>query len=63
MIFAVDGKWSEWTEFTQCSETCIGGIKKRTRTCLPPTNGGEPCAGEDIEIVDCPRPGKRIFHR
>ena len=58
--YSVDGKWSEWTEFTPCSETCIGGVKKRTRTCTPPANGGKPCSGEAMEIVDCPRPGKQF---
>lgn len=33
---AIDGNYSEWTTWSDCSETCGGGSKKRTRTCTNP---------------------------
>merc|ERR1712142_521468 len=29
--------WTAWTEYTECSETCDGGVQSRTRT--------RPCIG------------------
>ena len=55
---AIDGNYTEWSEWSECSVTCNGGVRSRTRTCSNPApkNGGENCvsrfgAGEDFE--DC----------
>ncbi|CAH1796574.1 unnamed protein product [Owenia fusiformis] len=41
----VDGGWTEWPKFTDCSQTCGPGQKIRVRMCSnPPTSGnGKPC--------------------
>lgn len=53
----VNGNYTEWSEFTECSKTCDGGQKSRRRACTnpPPQNGGKDCEGlgQDIEYVDC----------
>ena len=32
----INGNWSKWGEFTECSRSCGGGIRKRFRTCDDP---------------------------
>jgi len=43
----IDGGWSEWSNYSECSRSCEGGVHYRERTCTnpPAQNGGEPCAG------------------
>ncbi|CAH1795922.1 unnamed protein product [Owenia fusiformis] len=45
----VDGMWSGWSDYGECSEICGGGIKTRTRTCNnpPPSGNGLLCEGFD----------------
>ena len=54
-ICPVDGKLSEWTEFSACDKACGGGKQFRTRQCNnpPPVFGGKPCEGETKEEKDC----------
>lgn len=53
----MNGNYSEWSEFTECSTTCEGGQRRRSRTCTnpPPRNGGKDCKdlGRDVEYIDC----------
>uniref|UniRef100_A0A182VQ07 Uncharacterized protein n=1 Tax=Anopheles minimus TaxID=112268 RepID=A0A182VQ07_9DIPT len=51
----VDGGWSEWTRWSQCSKSCGKGIKSRKRYCNNPAPkaGGKPCVGENIEHTQC----------
>ncbi|XP_035696727.1 uncharacterized protein LOC118430123 [Branchiostoma floridae] len=58
-----DGRWSEWSEWGQCSVSCGGGIANRTRACDNPAPGwgGRDCEGNDTEIQGCgsdPCPGE-----
>ncbi|XP_074753624.1 SCO-spondin-like [Athene noctua] len=39
----VDGAWSEWTTWSNCTGGC-GGVRLRQRDCRPPQNGGRHCA-------------------
>jgi len=52
---SVDGGWTEYTEWTECSASCGGGIQSRTRSCdnPPPAFGGAPCAGDAMDTQQC----------
>ena len=43
--FTIDGNYTEWTEWSECSASCGGGSHQRTRQCTrpPPKHGGLDC--------------------
>ncbi|CAG5863670.1 unnamed protein product [Menidia menidia] len=51
----VDGHWSEWSPWEECSRTCDQGNRTRTRTCSnpPAQNGGRTCEGKAVEVIMC----------
>ncbi|XP_007935886.1 hemicentin-1 [Orycteropus afer afer] len=51
----VDGKWSEWSSWEECTRSCGRGNQTRTRTCNTPLaqHGGRPCEGNAVEIIMC----------
>uniref|UniRef100_A0A8C9R6U4 Hemicentin-1 n=1 Tax=Scleropages formosus TaxID=113540 RepID=A0A8C9R6U4_SCLFO len=51
----VDGSWSEWTAWEECSSTCGQGNRTRVRTCSnpPAQHGGRPCEGKAVEAIVC----------
>uniref|UniRef100_A0A8C2MET6 Hemicentin-1 n=1 Tax=Cricetulus griseus TaxID=10029 RepID=A0A8C2MET6_CRIGR len=51
----VDGHWSEWSFWEECTRSCGHGNQTRTRTCSNPSaqHGGRPCEGPAIEIIMC----------
>ncbi|NXL77816.1 HMCN1 protein, partial [Leptocoma aspasia] len=51
----VDGSWSEWGLWEECSRTCGQGNRTRSRTCTnpPAQHGGKPCEGSALESVMC----------
>ncbi|XP_060630493.2 hemicentin-1 isoform X1 [Anolis sagrei] len=51
----VDGNWSEWSSWEECSTTCGQGNKTRIRTCSSPSaqHGGKLCDGHAVESVMC----------
>ncbi|XP_021375993.1 coadhesin-like [Mizuhopecten yessoensis] len=60
----INGSWSSWQPWSDCSTTCGGGIKNRTRVCdnPAPEHRGLDCDGHDFESsscskVTCPPPG------
>lgn len=62
-LFLVNGKWSPWSIFGQCTKTCGGGVKHRSRKCdnPAPANGGKNCRGPSKQSHECntfPCPGK-----
>ncbi|XP_055875980.1 netrin receptor UNC5C-like isoform X3 [Biomphalaria glabrata] len=54
----VNGGWSEWTEWSDCSATCGKGKQRRSRSCTNPApyNTGLPCEGEQQQSVTCSNP-------
>ncbi|XP_039667627.1 hemicentin-1 [Perca fluviatilis] len=51
----VDGNWSEWSLWEECSRTCGQGNRTRVRTCSnpPAQHGGRPCEGKAVEVIMC----------
>merc|ERR1712055_890498 len=49
----VDGVWSSWSAWSDCSAPCGGGIQTATRTCTPPQHGGQDCQGSSSEEQTC----------
>ncbi|XP_065673062.1 A disintegrin and metalloproteinase with thrombospondin motifs adt-1-like [Hydra vulgaris] len=42
--------WSDWSIWSNCSVSCGGGTKSRTRICLDPFKS---CVGNTTDITDC----------
>jgi len=69
MVYAVDGHWSSWSEWTPCSADCGEGLETRSRTCTDPypQHGGRPCQGLELESMPCIKrtncPGMFSKHR
>ena len=58
LLLKVDGRWAEWGPWSTCSKSCVGedkvpGQKTRSRECIPPQNGGNPCDGEAEDTEVC----------
>ena len=51
----VNGGYSPWVSWSDCSETCGRGISERKRICdkPEPKNGGNPCIGAQHEVKEC----------
>ncbi|XP_068081375.1 hemicentin-1 isoform X2 [Anabrus simplex] len=51
----IHGGWSEWSDWTSCSESCGRGTRRRYRKCDNPTPmyGGQPCLGSDAQQEYC----------
>ncbi|CAJ0935639.1 unnamed protein product, partial [Mesorhabditis belari] len=56
----IDGGWSEWTGWSECSDPCNNGHRSRTRYCISPrpSGGGLQCFGQDFELEQCSDPTK-----
>uniref|UniRef100_A0A4W5N9A2 Complement factor properdin n=1 Tax=Hucho hucho TaxID=62062 RepID=A0A4W5N9A2_9TELE len=54
-ICSVDGSWSQWGGWSECSAPCGGGVKLRMRQCdnPAPQSGGRGCAGMSEQQREC----------
>lgn len=52
---AVNGQYTNWSQWGACSAKCGGGTQERSRTCTnpPPSSGGAPCQGDAMERQPC----------
>jgi len=52
---SLDGGWSEYSEWSDCSSECGPGIQTRERTCTEPEplGAGKDCVGESTETKTC----------
>ena len=65
-MYVVNGGWSEWSPWTDCSLTCDIGQRTRYRLCdsPSPSNGGQNCSFDsssglqtvNCKVDDCPSP-------
>lgn len=60
----INGAWTDWSAWGECSVACGGGTQSRTRTCTnpAPSNGGTECQGDAVQsqgcnMEPCPIPG------
>ncbi|KAM4722858.1 hemicentin-1 [Rhinophrynus dorsalis] len=51
----VDGNWSEWSPWEECSRSCGSGKRTRIRSCNDPPaqEGGKSCDGKALEVAVC----------
>ena len=54
-VNSVNGGWSVWSDFGQCSVTCGIGLKTQHRTCTNPAPafGGTQCDGDQHQDSIC----------
>ena len=62
---SVNGGWTSYSVWSDCTKTCGTGTQTRTRTCTNPApqHGGADCTGNDEEIQTCnthPCPSKKL---
>ena len=50
----MNGGWSNWSDYSDCSVTCGKGTIARSRTCTNPAPVGIGfCVGGSVEYIDC----------
>ena len=54
-VCSVDGGWSDYGPWSNCTESCGGGKQNRNRTCNNPVpkHGGKKCADSDTDERKC----------
>jgi hypothetical protein len=58
LISQVDGAWSDWSSWAECSVSCGTGLRSRDRRCENPAPrlDGLTCPGERMESEQCALP-------
>ncbi|CAC5382235.1 Coadhesin,Hemicentin-1,Mucin-like protein,Thrombospondin-1 [Mytilus coruscus] len=51
----VDGRWTEWSAWSDCPVTCSGEDLIRSRSCTNPSpeNKGKECEGSNSDVMSC----------
>ena len=51
----INGGWSSWNQWSDCSAKCGKGYQRRQRSCTNPAplNGGSSCGGEKKQEIQC----------
>ncbi|XP_056015238.1 SCO-spondin-like [Ostrea edulis] len=54
-VCPTDGNWASWSSYGDCSMTCGGGKRERSRSCTNPApkDGGEDCPGSSVSSQSC----------
>ena len=65
-VVLVNGGWSSWLNWNNCTVSGGGCISTRSRDCInpAPSNGGSLCFGDSVESRVCNRnrcPGNQIL--
>ncbi|CAK8676046.1 unnamed protein product [Clavelina lepadiformis] len=45
--------WSTWQQWSDCTATCSGGLKIRSRTCFNGSSGDVGCTGNETDSLAC----------
>ena len=55
ILIDVNGGWSNWGSYGECSATCGKGLKYRTRSCTSPkpSGSGSYCTGISYNTTEC----------
>ena len=55
LLTAIDGGWSTFTGWSDCSTPCGDGTQTRSRVCdnPEPDHGGKPCEGNSTQTRTC----------
>ena len=55
LFSSVNGRWTLWSTWEDCSKTCGSGTKARRRSCSnpPPQHGGQACTGPSKQTKSC----------
>ena len=55
LFILVNGNWSSYSDWSDCTAKCDGGTRTRTRSCdnPPPSLGGLNCSGPSVETESC----------
>ena len=55
MFNSVDGLWTQWSEWADCTKSCHGGIRFKARVCVfdDAKPKGKDCVGDNIITEVC----------
>ena len=55
IYIVVDGGWGEWSTYGDCTQSCGGGVRTRSRSCDSPGRSGSglDCFGSGLDFVNC----------